>query len=387
MQFGLDSMGFETGEEGNRQFSGTAYSGLPIMNHPFWGNLIFDTTTISSEPKIPVLFNHDANRIVGFGTLRTEGAIFIDGTISKATEEGRMVEGLLDEGFPMKESVYIEPQIVQKFSKGQKFTINGQELVGPFTVFRNSKVKEVSMTPLPADINTGTTIFNDRLNDTIILEEQQMSEEIKETEELKTEEVKEQSEETAETTEEKQPEPEVSEETKEPAEESDEKKFSDLVNKGDLTGAFKFACGCENKNSKKGASELEKLQAKFDELMGKYNDLKSSNSKKERFSEIETAEAKHGLKFSDSAKDKLSEMDKEALDAILSGLKIENKKQINPKLFGEVNADNSVIEYDQNDPEALHGAAMKFKEAQEAKGIMIPAGQAVLEFMKHQAQG
>lgn len=53
----------------NRKFVGVAYSGKPILNHPHWGNLIFDLSDITSKPQIPVLFNHDTNRIVGFGSI------------------------------------------------------------------------------------------------------------------------------------------------------------------------------------------------------------------------------------------------------------------------------------------------------------------------------
>ena len=404
LQFDLSQTDFKMGDS-SREFTGTAYSGLPIMAHPFWGNLIFDTTTISAEPKVPILFNHDPGRIVGFGTIRTDGAIFVDGNISKVTEEGRMIEGLLDEGFPMKESVYIEPETVQKFSKGQKFTVNDQDLVGPFTVFRNSKIKEVSMTPLPADINTSTQIFNERLESTINLKEQEMKStkniavNAKDTkkefaidaEDLSTDPIEAISqvgeelervitdataevveavtgdapEETEETEEES-----TDEETPEFKDSADNTKlFSDLIKSGDLKKAFEFACSCERKASNP-KSDLEELQEKFDSLMGKYNDLQNQVTETERFSIIDAS----GHKFSDESKKTLAKLEKEELEKVLKDIGMSSKpgkRKINPKLFVESSKSDDAIQFDENDANQVYEAAMKFKKMQEAKGIKV----------------
>jgi hypothetical protein len=413
LQFGLSDYKFMEGQQDTaRKFSGTAYSGLPIMNHPFWGNLIFDTSSISSEPIIPVLFNHDAGRIVGQGSIRVNGAIFIDGTISKSTDDGRMVEELLDEGFPMKESVYIQPARVDKFEAGSTFSVNGQELEGPFTVFRDSVIKEVSMTPLPADINTGTQIFNENLNKSIEIEEVVVSDaEIKEeVKEEPKEEVKEETEGKLEgedskedeskqegPKEEEKPEPkeEAKEEPKEevePAEDKpadelpeDERKFMDLVSAGDLRDAFAFACGCESKSKRAGESDLDKLQKKFDELLKKYNDLKSKAKKDERFSEIEASEEKSGVKFSQDAKSALLALDDKAFAEVVSGVKAQTKRKLDPRLFSEAKKSDSqveTIEFDENSPASIQEAARKFADAKAKQGIKMNTHEAVLEVLK-----
>ena len=367
LQFSMNDVKLSTETESDvKSFSGTAYSGLPIMDHPYWGNLIFDTSTVSSQPSIPVLFNHDPNRIVGFGSINSDGAISIEGKFSKTTDEGRMVAGLIEEGFPMKESVYIEPEFVQTFSEGQRFEVNGQQLEGPFTVFRNSTVKEVSMTPLPADINTETSMFSDRLNNKFTFKEQSMSKEIVEL--------------------------------------TNEQKFQELVNKGDLTGAFEFACSCEKKDkeelenkedkeekkeSTEGTTEFSDLESKFEELLGKYNELVSEGLKKERFSEIKEAEANKGFEFSETARAKLSGLSKEDLTDVLAGIKVEKKvNKLDKRLFSETGKQSKdLYEFDEKDPDAIYGAAMKFKEEQAKKGIIIKDNQAVVEFLRHQSSG
>ena len=61
----------------------------------------------------------------------------------------------------MQESVYIKPESIRNLQKGEKATINGLQLVGPATIFIGGKIKEVSLTPLGADSETSTTVFND----------------------------------------------------------------------------------------------------------------------------------------------------------------------------------------------------------------------------------
>ena len=382
LQFAFEGLDLaETGENNEqKQFSGTAYSGLPIFNHPYWGNLIFDTSNITSEPLVPVLFNHDPNRIVGFGSLRVDSGIFIDGKFSDVTPDGQQVRGMIEEGFPMKQSVFIEPSRVDKVGEGKTFSVNGQELSGPFTIFRDSKIKEVSMTPLPADSNTETHLFNERLSGTISLEEQDMSED-KKVEEPKVEEPK---------TEEPKTEAPATEEPKaeepkkaEPETSDEEKQFMELA-KSDLSKAFKFACGCKGKTEDAAVS----LSDENDQLKNEIAELKKQMKKQERFSDLEDMEASKGLKFSDEAKESMLGLDDESFSSLIKGVKVENKKAVSKELLKEAKfSSDSQPTFDISGLEldtavGMQNAAKKFMEFKKTQGQTIDQIDAIVEIQK-----
>lgn len=200
----------------DRKFSGVAYSGQPILNHPFWGNLAFEISSMTSKNKIPILFNHDMEKIVGSGTLTFTDKVEVQGKISSTTEHGRTAYSLIkEEDFPMQESVYIEPSSIVSLKSGEKVTVNGYELFGPGTIFKGGKIKEVSLTPLGADSETSTTIFSN-MNEVInIQEEQKMTEEMK--------------------------------------------KFTELFSK-DPEEAFKFACSCQGEKANEGQDKDKKIE-------------------------------------------------------------------------------------------------------------------------------
>lgn len=355
-----------------KQFGGIAYSGKPIFQHPYWGNLIFDTSSIASQPKIPVLFNHDPNRIVGFGELKVDGAIYIEGKFSEVTEEGRMVKGMLEEGFPMKQSVFIEPAQIKKIDEGVKFSVNGQSLEGPFTVFVDSTIKEVSMTAMPADINTETNLFNDRLNGTIKVEEIKMEKEIKK-------------------------------DSEEEIVLTNEQKFMEIA-KTDLAEAFKFACSCETKETKLAVDEdgdgiddetgeevdertredlLEEIRVLTEEL----EELRSDALEQSVFSKFADLEANTGLKFSTEAKKSMLGLSEDQIDAVIKGVKVEKKKVIPSKLFTQSKNSESVNTFDITglDLDSSRGftkAAEKYMKFKASKGEELTQYEAVIALQK-----
>lgn len=146
-------------EKDDRKFYGVGYSGTVIEGHPFWGNLAFDLATMKSEPRIPILNEHRSDERVGFAELRFTDKVEVFGTFLESTEIGREVYESVKEGYPMQESVYIEPEEIVQVFKGQSMKVNGHELVGPGHVFMGGTIREVSMVSLGADSKTSTTAF------------------------------------------------------------------------------------------------------------------------------------------------------------------------------------------------------------------------------------
>ncbi len=266
----------------DRTFSGVAYSGKMIKGHAFWGDLIFDVASMKSKPKIPILFNHDMEKIVGSGTLTFKNDVKVSGTISNVTEHGKYLYDLIKgEGFPMQESVYIEPETIRNLQKNEKMTVNGQEVTGPATIFMGGKIKEVSLTPLGADSETSTTIFNQN-------EEIEIQQETTMTEEMK--------------------------------------QFAELFTKSPEE-AFQFACSCEAKKteekSSESSSELEALKAEVAALKEENEKLKAAQKEKaslERKGRLEKTFKDLGVTLNPEMEEMYTEMSEEKFSKVIAGL-------------------------------------------------------------------
>lgn len=147
-----------------RRFSGVAYSGQVIPNHYWWGNVIFDLSSIEPPAKaFPALVNHDGDAVAGFiddFNIEPDGIkiggplIFADGYKGKYVADGS------DAGFPWQMSVCIKPGSIEEVAPGTSVAVNGQSLEGPLTIFRNSKLTEVSFTPTGWDANTSAAAMS-----------------------------------------------------------------------------------------------------------------------------------------------------------------------------------------------------------------------------------
>lgn len=145
-----------------RKFSGTAYSGEVIPRHWFWGDVVFDLTTMSVPEKLPILIDHDRGQRAGFVTSHsvsnTDGFSIAGNLLSNAS--GQAVASDSDEGFPWQMSVHIEPGSIEEVAQGTPIVVNGRSLVGPLTVFRNSSISEVSFTATGWDSKTSAVAMS-----------------------------------------------------------------------------------------------------------------------------------------------------------------------------------------------------------------------------------
>lgn len=273
----------------DRSFTGIAYSGNVIKNHPFWGDLIFDISTMTSKKRIPILSNHDMDKIIGSGKLSFTDHVSVQGTISKTTKYGLEAFALIkEEDFPMQESVYIEPESIRNLQKGEKATINGQQLVGPATIFIGGKIKEVSLTPLGADSETSTTVFNSE--EIIKIMEENMDENMEEN--------------------------------------MDEQlnKFSEIFAKSPKE-AFEFACSCQ-KTEEKASDEdkdlkIDELTKQLSEALDKISKMESSAKEKaslERKAKIEKVFSDLMITLNPEIQESYLEMSDEKFSKVISSL-------------------------------------------------------------------
>ncbi|MEO5377642.1 MAG: hypothetical protein H7832_07675 [Magnetococcus sp. DMHC-6] len=143
-----------------RRFEGVAYSGNEITGHWYWGKVIFDLETTTSNNRLPMLIGHDRARIAGFSeTVEIGEGVRIQGRLSSRTEAGQQVADLADEGFPWQMSVHIEPGRIDQITKEDTVIVNNHPFTGPGVVFRNSVLREVSFTPTGFDPLTSAHVM------------------------------------------------------------------------------------------------------------------------------------------------------------------------------------------------------------------------------------
>lgn len=146
--------------DGTRRFSGTAYSGGVIVDHGWFDRVAFDLSTTTFATPAPALLSHDSpigvvDKATINGGISVEGKLFAD-----VDGPAKNVAAMADRGMPWQLSVYIKPGSIEEYKAGTKIKLNGQTFDGPLTVFRNSRVREVSFCALGADDKTNATVFN-----------------------------------------------------------------------------------------------------------------------------------------------------------------------------------------------------------------------------------
>lgn len=149
--------------DGPVRFTGVAYSGGQVPNYGWLGDIAIDLESLKNPAgQVPVLADHadKINSIAGHGVLSIqttalgERGLQIDGQLSKATDAGKQVAALLEEGFPIQMSVRLSGATLRE-TEGQ-ITVNGRTVKCEH-VFENATVREVSFVPVGADPNTGAS--------------------------------------------------------------------------------------------------------------------------------------------------------------------------------------------------------------------------------------
>ncbi|NQT12420.1 MAG: hypothetical protein HQ582_06720, partial [Planctomycetes bacterium] len=136
-----------------------AYAG-GLMTVPDWGPVILDLSQLDISGAITLLADHEnkLRQVVGTGTATVRsGQLFIDGTLTSATEAGRMVLGLHADKVPLQASVGVAPGQQSWLSEGETIHVNGRDLVVPAggaALIESGKLRETSLTPLGSDSET-----------------------------------------------------------------------------------------------------------------------------------------------------------------------------------------------------------------------------------------
>lgn len=141
-----------------------AYDGGPMMVGGYYRPVVVECSGVTGGT-VPLLRNHDADRIVGHGTVSVDGGkIRVAGTLSGAAEETEEITTLAANGFPWQASIGLQPTRLENVEAGAKVVVNGAELSGPFVLVRAGRLKEVSVLAVGASGETSAKVAAQGVN-------------------------------------------------------------------------------------------------------------------------------------------------------------------------------------------------------------------------------
>jgi len=141
-----------------RKMRGVAYAG-GVLSY-YGDNIAIDLDTLKFTGKqIPLLHNHDRDRVVGYGHLMREGnALIVEGEMLSNDHADGIVSAA-DEGLEWQMSVHIESRRTLTRNAGD--VVNGQAItVDEVTVLADGVIREVSFTPTGVDADTSARILS-----------------------------------------------------------------------------------------------------------------------------------------------------------------------------------------------------------------------------------
>ena len=158
----LASAEISTVVSGKRRLTGIAYAGGIITDHRSYDRVAFDLSSTTLETPIPLLCNHDHACTIGvITTAIIDSAVRIESELFTGIDaDADEVANKADAGMPWQLSVGIYPGEITEIRAGTSIVLNGVVVDGPLIVFKNNRIREVSVVALGADSRTTTTVFN-----------------------------------------------------------------------------------------------------------------------------------------------------------------------------------------------------------------------------------
>ena len=109
--------------------------------------------------KLPVLRNHDKERPVGVvQASREENTITAEGKLTGNSDDRYEVEAMAADGYEWQASIGAHPIKSERVRRGATTEVNGQLVVGPAIIARQSRLREVTLCTLGADALTQVAI-------------------------------------------------------------------------------------------------------------------------------------------------------------------------------------------------------------------------------------
>lgn len=148
------------GEGKARRFRMVANTGAEFARS--FGRAVVDLSGVKVPGKLPILLNHDANRVVGYAdrSERTSEGLVLHGCLV-ATDAAAEVSRLADQGYPWTASIGLCIERVEQVKDGDSARCNGREVSGPLAVWRCATLTETSfISANPADRATSVALLS-----------------------------------------------------------------------------------------------------------------------------------------------------------------------------------------------------------------------------------
>lgn len=141
-----------------RSFSMLAHTGKLISR--WWGHMVLDMDGAKYRQKVALIKDHNLQQPLGFSTKikRTKRGIEATGKMLK-NKEAAQVTSYSKQGYPWQASLMAVPTRVENVEPGATSMVNGREVLGPVTIFREWGLHELTLTTLGADDDTTTEAF------------------------------------------------------------------------------------------------------------------------------------------------------------------------------------------------------------------------------------
>jgi phage major head subunit gpT-like protein len=146
--------------DGSKRFKMRAYTGGPIQVGYYGAPVVIDMAGLKAAAPLPILLNHDPEKIVGHADELTAGDSTLDlaGVMSGGGPESAQVMASAKLGFPWKASVGARPDKMEFLAEGTTAKVNGKTVTGPVYVARKSTLGEVSFVAMAADPKTSAKV-------------------------------------------------------------------------------------------------------------------------------------------------------------------------------------------------------------------------------------
>lgn len=149
----------DAGDDAPRRFTMVAYTGGEALID--FGRVVFDLSGIrAAAEKLPILLNHDFDRVVGHADRIEIGPrrITLRGVVSGGGAAADEVLAAARRGFPWMASVGVYPERVERVEEGATAKANGRGFRGPLYIVRAGVLGEASCVPLGGDTNTSMSV-------------------------------------------------------------------------------------------------------------------------------------------------------------------------------------------------------------------------------------
>ena len=154
-----ESAGDEKASAPKGSFQMLAHTGKLISR--WWGHLVLDMDGAKYQQRVALIKDHDTSQPLGFSTSikRTPRGIEAVGQMLKGNAAAEEVTSYSKQGYPWQASLMAVPSRVEEVEPGAATTVNGREVLGPVTIFREWTMHELTLTTLGADDDTTTEAF------------------------------------------------------------------------------------------------------------------------------------------------------------------------------------------------------------------------------------